>query len=87
MRSRTTQRFRRAFALLPKGIKAQARRAYRRFRKDPKHPSLQFKRIHPRKPVYSVRIGLGYRAVGAREGDEIAWYWIGSHAEYDNLIR
>jgi hypothetical protein len=87
LRSRTTGRFRRAFALLPKDIKAQARRAYKRFKKDPKHPSLQFKRIHPTKPVYSVRIGLGYRAVGARDGDQIAWYWIGSHADYDKLGR
>ena len=87
MRSRTTDRFRRAFALLPKEIQGQARRAYRRFAKDPKHPSLQFKRVHPRRPVYSVRISLGYRAVGILEKGEVTWDWIGSHADYDKFVR
>jgi hypothetical protein len=25
--------------------------------------------------------------LGLVEGDEITWFWIGSHAEYDRLIR
>lgn len=48
--------------------------------------SLQFKQIHRIKPIYSVRIGIGWRAVGVKDGDEIVWYWIGSHEEYNNLI-
>jgi hypothetical protein len=32
-----------------------------------------------------VRIGLGYRALGIRTGDEVVWFWIGSHADYDQL--
>ena len=35
----------------------------------------------------SVRVGLGYRALGVRHGDDILWFWIGSHAEYDRLVR
>jgi hypothetical protein len=38
-------------------------------------------------PVYSVRIGIGYRALGLREADTVSWFWIGSHAEYDELLR
>ena len=38
------------------------------------------------KPVFSARVGLGYRALGVREGDAIVWFWIGTHAEYDQLI-
>ena len=41
--------------------------------------------IHGR-PIYSVRIGLHWRAVGTREGDVMIWYWIGSHAEYDRIV-
>ncbi len=37
-------------------------------------------------PIYSVRIGLDYRALGVREGDDIVWFWIGSHADYDRLV-
>ncbi len=57
------------------------------WREDPTHPGLQFKRVHPRQPIYSVRIGLDWRAVGARQGDTIVWFWIGSHAEYDALLK
>ncbi len=35
----------------------------------------------------SVRIGIGYRALGVRKGEEIIWFWIGSHADYDRLLR
>ncbi len=86
MRSRLTRRFRRAFAELPDDVKERARDAYRLFRDNPDHPSLRFKQVHPTDPIYSVRIGLGYRAVGVIEGNTIYWYWIGGHADYDRLI-
>jgi hypothetical protein len=86
VKSRLTRRFREAFAELPDEVKERARDAYRLFRDNPHHPSLRLKRIHPTDPIYSVRIGLGYRAVGVIEGDTIYWHWIGSHADYDRLI-
>ncbi|HEY3064347.1 MAG TPA: hypothetical protein VGL09_01055 [Methylomirabilota bacterium] len=36
--------------------------------------------------IYSARVSLGYRAVGLMEGDEITWFWIGTHGEYDRLL-
>jgi hypothetical protein len=33
-----------------------------------------------------VRIGIHYRALGTREGDDLVWYWIGTHDEYERLI-
>ena len=72
---------------LPTEIKAAARKAYRLFRGDAQHPSLQFKKVHARDPLYSVRITSGYRALGLWEGDEITWFWVGTHAEYDRLLR
>jgi hypothetical protein len=35
----------------------------------------------------SVRVGLAYRALGVRDTEEIIWFWIGSHADYDQLLR
>jgi len=87
MNSHITDKFRKAFAELPADVQKQARQAYRLFIDNPNHPSLRFKPIHPTRPIFSVRIGLNYRAVGIREGDDIVWFWIGSHAEYDKLIR
>lgn len=52
-------------------------KAYRLFRDDPTHPSLQFKKVHDREPVYSLRVTLGYRAVAVVEKDEVTWFWIG----------
>jgi hypothetical protein len=43
--------------------------------------------VSRRQPIYSVRIGIGYRALGLREEDRVFWFWIGSHAEYDELLK
>lgn len=77
MNSHTTDKFRKAFAELPADVQKQARQAYRLFIENPYRPSLHFKPIHPTRPIYSVRIGLDYRAVGVRDGDDIIWYWVG----------
>ncbi len=86
MKSRTTERFRKTLAALPEQVQEQARAAYRQFQRDPSHPGLRFKPVHPSEPIYSARVGRGYRAVGVLSGDTMIWYWIGSHAEYDRLI-
>ncbi len=86
MRSRTTRRFRKAFFRLPTPIKDRAREAYRQFVLDPNHPGLNFKRMRTTEPIYSVRVSKDYRALGIRKDDTLIWFWIGSHAEYDNLL-
>ena len=87
MRSHTTARFRRCLERLPEHVRRQATEAYERFSAHPEHPGLRFKQVHPSRPVYSVRIGIHHRALGVRDGDEMIWFWIGSHADYDSLIR
>ena len=87
MISRRTARFKKAFASLPADIQEAARIAYRQFRDDPTHPSLHLKQVHPSQPIYSARISLRYRALAVREGDTYVWFWIGSHSDYDQLIR
>lgn len=87
MRSRTTPRFRETLADLPEGVQRAARRAYRLFAADANHPSLQFKRVHAGESLYSARVSLSYRALAIIENDEAIWLWIGSHAEYDQLLR
>jgi len=67
-------------------MQKQAREAYRHFQVDPNHPGLRFKKIHPTKPIYSARVGKGHRAVGVLDGDEIVWFWIGPHKEYERII-
>jgi mRNA-degrading endonuclease RelE of RelBE toxin-antitoxin system len=86
MRSRTTTRFREAYAKLPPQVKRQAKEAFKQFQQNPFHPSLRFKQVHPTKPVFSARVSLDYRAVAVRKDEDIIWFWIGSHADYDKLI-
>ena len=86
MISHTTKRFREVFKQLPEHIQRQAKEAYKLFKQDPFHPSLRFKQIHPTNPIYSVRISRDYRAVGVRDRNEMVWYWVGIHADYDKLI-
>ena len=86
MRSHKNERFDKSFAQLPEHVKRQAREAYRLFKRDPHHPSLRFKQVHPTDPIYSVRVTDDYRALGRREGEDIIWFWIGPHSQYDHLV-
>ena len=86
MKSATTERFRKAFAALPKDIQERARKAYTLWKQDNFHPSLHFKQVHKEQAIYSVRVGLSYRALGVIQGDAIIWFWIGSHEDYNNLL-
>jgi hypothetical protein len=65
---KTTRRFREAFEALPEEIRANAREKYQLWKREPFHPSLQFKELAP--GLWSVRIGIGYGAL-ARRNDEL----------------
>jgi hypothetical protein len=73
----------RAYAALPKHIHELAARNFVLLKDNPKHSSLQLKRIGR---FWSVRVGLRYRALAVEAGDDLLWFWIGSHAEYDRLL-
>jgi hypothetical protein len=68
-------------------VHREANEAYRRFQADPTHPSLRFKQAHSREPIYAARVGLHYRALALRTPDYWLRFWIGTHAEYDKLLR
>lgn len=87
MESHVTPAFWKAFERLPEDVRVRARAAYRTFAADPWHPGVRFKRVHPALPLWSARVSRDYRAVGQRRGDVIVWFWIGTHAEYDRLLR
>jgi len=87
MKSFTSRRFRERYEELPWGVKLHAKRAYKLFRLNPAHPGLNFKKVDDQDNVYSARIGLGYRALAQMDGEDVVWFWIGPHAEYDKLLR
>lgn len=86
MNSQLTEDFLACYARLPALVREQAQRAYRLWRADSSHPGVQFKRVHASEPIFSARVGIGWRALGLLEGDTVTWFWIGSHSEYDALL-
>jgi hypothetical protein len=87
MISHTTERFRKLYENLPEQIRKHAKQVYSRFKRDPYYPGLHFKRIHSSEPIYSVRITKDYRAVGVQHSNQIIWFWIGSHSDYEKLLN
>jgi hypothetical protein len=81
----TLPRFWALYNQLPKEIRKLADKNYQLLRSDPEHPSLHFKKIGS-KGLWSVRVGVSYRALGRETPDGIVWFWIGSHADYDKLL-
>lgn len=85
MRHRASPRFWDCYRRLPHEVQDLADRGYRLLCADARHPSLQFKKIVP--GLWSVRVGLHYRALAAEDGEDFIWIWIGTHAEYDHLLH
>ncbi len=87
MKSRATTRFWFLYEQLPPTIKKLAVKNYHLWIENPRHPSLCFKKLHGRGERFSVRIGENCRAVGHFVEGGVEWVWIGSHDEYDTLLR
>lgn len=87
MKSRLSDDFVDLYRQLPESVRQQAREAYHHFMGNPYHPSLHFKKVYAPKRIYSARVGLYYRVLGVLEDDEITWFWIGTHTDYDKWLR
>lgn len=83
MTHRASRRFWRCYRGLPKHVRQLADRSYDLLKSNPAHPSLHFKAIGQ---FRSARIGLHYRALAVEAGDDLVWFWIRSHADYDKLL-
>jgi hypothetical protein len=83
--SKTQEDFWKCFEVLPADVQQQARARFVLWLKDPFNAALHFKPLLGE--VWSVRVNQQYRAMGRRQGDLMVWFWIGSHAEYDELIK
>jgi hypothetical protein len=73
-----------AYEKLPRRVRQIADRNYSLLKQDPHHPSLRLKKIGR---FWSVRVGLGYRALAVEAKEGLVWFWIGSHSDYDRLVR
>lgn len=84
MNHHATADFWASYRRLPESIQKLADANYALLRTDSRHPSLRFKKIGR---LWSVRVGIGYRALAVDGEDGPVWFWIGPHAEYDRIIK
>ena len=75
------------YRALPAEIRDLADKNFALLKLSPAHPSLHCKKIKGRESLWSARVGRDYRALAVEVDDGLQWFWIGTHAEYDRLIR
>ena len=81
---RTTPRFRYCYSVLPVSVQKLAKKNYHLLSKNPRHPSLHFKKIGQ---LWSIRVGIAHRALAVKDGSDFIWVWIGTHDEYTRLYQ
>jgi hypothetical protein len=79
-----TSQFWTCYERLPDPIRQLADKNFKLLKSNPRHPSLHFKKIGDYR---SVRVGLSYRALAIEIEGDLLWFWIGTHAEYDEIVR
>jgi hypothetical protein len=79
-----SSRFWSSYERLPENVRKLADKNFKLLKTNPQHPSLHFKKI---REYRSVRVGLGYRALAVELEGGLLWFWIGTHAEYDDLVE
>jgi hypothetical protein len=70
---------------LPPRVQEVARKNFTLWQQDPTLKSLAFKRI--KDDLWSVRAGSGFRALATFDEGCYLWFWIGTHDEYERLLR
>ncbi|GLI34277.1 ParE family toxin-like protein [Desulforhabdus amnigena] len=65
-------------------IRQLADKNFQLLKKNPRYPSLQFKKIDE---LWSVRVGLAHRALAVEDGDDFIWVWLGTHDDYEKMIK
>jgi len=84
MKSSTTPDFWESYRALPLNVRDLARKTYQIWQANPSHGSLHWKPLAP--GLWSVRVGLRYRALARVRGDTAYWFWIGTHNDFDKII-
>ena len=55
------------FQQLPDRVKRTARKNYKLWQDNPSHPSFEFKEVNQEDQIWSIRVGIGWRAQGKNQ--------------------
>jgi hypothetical protein len=67
----------------PEHIQKLADKNFELLKTNSGHSSLRFKKVGI---LWSVRVGIHYRALARNRLDGMHWFWIGPHSEYDKFL-
>lgn len=81
---RTTNRFWKCFETLPDPVQKVAKQRFELLKTNSLYPSLHFKKVGK---FWSVRAGIDHRALAVEDGEDFIWVWIGTHSEYERMIK
>ena len=81
---KTTDEFWEGFSNLPQIVQERAKKQFELLKENPSHPSLHFKKVGK---FWSVRISDFYRALAVKDGEDYIWVWIGTHDDYEKIIK
>jgi hypothetical protein len=84
MKSRAVTSFWAGYNRLPETIQKLAAKQYSLLLENSHHPSVRFKKVGTH---WSARITDDYRAVGIMDGDTVIWFFVGTHAEYIQILK
>jgi len=80
----TSPQFWNCYEKLPVSIQQLSDKKFALLKHNFKHPSLHLKKAGN---YFSVRIDIHHRALGLDVEQGILWFWIGTHAQYDKLLK
>ena len=78
-----TERFKKDFQRLPTEIQDRSRKAFERFVANPRHPSLQVKKMDGAPDIWELRVSDNYRVTLQRFQGGVLLRRIGTH----NILR
>ena len=84
MKHLTSSSFWDCYKHLPPNIRDLADKNFKLLKENLYHPSLHTKKAGK---YWSVRIGKRYRALATDIEDNLLWFWIGTHSDYDSLLN
>jgi hypothetical protein len=79
----TVKEFWDCYHRLPPEVQEVADKNFELLKTNPRHNSVRLKKVGD---WYSARAGSGYRALAIMDSGSLVWFWIGSHAEYDEMV-
>ena len=82
MKHFASPKFWRLLRSLPKPVRELAKKNFELLKENPRHPSLHFKKVGK---FHSARVGIAHRALAIESAEDLIWFWIGDHSDYDKL--